>query len=294
MLHSRSRSLAIFLLAAALASAQPAKLKPGFNLFSKQQDVELGREASAQVERQMPVLHDAELEAYVNRIGRRLITAPEADAKDFPYSFHVVRDRNINAFALPGGPLYVNTGTILAAENEAQLAGVMAHEISHVALRHGTNQATKSMGVQLVAGTLAQGVGGGGVLHQLTQMGLAFGANSVLLKYSRSAENQADLLGAHIMARAGYNPVEMARFFEKLEAQSGSQGSVAQFLSDHPNPGNRVQSVEREIRYIPQSEYDADTGQLAAAKARVQALGGGSAGPRSSPTSPGRGWRRVQ
>jgi predicted Zn-dependent protease len=200
----------------------------------------------------------------------------------------VVQDQSINAFALPGGPTYVNTGLILAAENEAQLAGVMAHEIAHVALRHGTNQASKSMGLQLIAGLVGQGVGGGSLLGQLGQMGIAFGADSVLLKYSRDAERQADLLGARIMSRAGYNPIEMARFFEKLEAQGGSRGP--EFLSSHPNPGNRVQLVEREIRSLPRGGYG-DSGEFQAAQNRVRTLGNA---PRSRTATAGSGWRRVR
>ncbi|HWR54594.1 MAG TPA: M48 family metallopeptidase [Bryobacteraceae bacterium] len=287
MLHTRRKVLAVLLLCAVSALGQ-TKLKPGFNLFSKGQDVELGREAAAEVERSVRLVNDRDLNAYVNQIGRRLAAAPEAEGSSYPYSFKVVHDGSINAFALPGGPTYVNTGLILAAENEAQLAGVMAHEIAHVALRHGTNQASKSMGLQMVAGLVGQGIGGGSLLGQLGQMGIAFGANSVLLKYSRDAERQADLLGARIMSRAGYNPLEMARFFEKLEAQGGARGP--EFLSSHPNPGNRVRLVEQELRSLPRGGYG-DSGQFQAAQNRVRELGGA---PRSRSVTAGRGWRRVR
>ena len=271
--HRYTRSSVLILLVSVLGvAAQQSRIKPGFNLFSKEQDVELGREAAAKVEQQMPVLRDAQLQSYVEGIGRRLAAQPEADK--YPYTFKLVHDGSINAFALPGGPVYVNTGTIDVAENEAQLADVMAHEISHVALRHGPNQASKAMGVQVLAGLLGAGMGGHGVLGQLSQAGLAFGANSVLLKYSRDAERQADRLGAHIMAGAGYNPIEMARFFEKLESQGGARGP--QFLSDHPNPGNRVELVEQEIRTLPGSDYNGgDSGQFRQAQARVRSLGPG-------------------
>lgn len=288
MLSARRNAL-ILLFLAALSALGQTRLKPGFNLFSKSQDVQLGREAAAQVERSMRLVNDAQLSSYVSRIGQRLAAAPEADSASFPYTFKVVQDNSINAFALPGGPTFVNTGLILAAENEAQLAGVMAHEIAHVALRHGTNQATKAMGLQMVAGLLGAGVGGhGSLLGQLSQMGIAFGANSVLLKYSRDAERQADLLGARIMARAGYNPLEMARFFEKLEAQGGAHGP--EFLSSHPNPGNRVKYVEREIRSLPGGGYG-DSVQFEAAQNRVRALGGA---PQQRSAGAGRGWRRVR
>jgi predicted Zn-dependent protease len=271
MLRTHRRGFVVTMLAAALALAAERKdLKPGFNLFSKDQDVELGKAAAAEVEKRYPVIRNRELESYIEGIGRKLASQPEADS--YPYSFRLVHDKTINAFALPGGPTYVHTGLILAAENEAQLAGVMAHEISHVALRHGTNQASKAMGVQLIAGLIGAGIGGEGVLGQLAQVGIGFGANTVLLKYSREAERQADLLGARLMSRAGYNPIEMARFFEKLEAEGGSS-RAPEFFSSHPNPGNRVKLVEDEVRSLPHTSYGADSGQFASVQQRVRALG---------------------
>jgi hypothetical protein len=265
-----NRILVAVLVLCSAAYAQPRKLKPGFNLFSKDQDIQLGKEYAAQVEKEKPIVQNSELNTYIQSIGHKLITQPEAD--NYPYTFKIVYDKSINAFALPGGPTFVNSGLILAAENEAQLAGVMAHEISHVALRHGTNQASKANLIQLpamLAGTL---FGSGSLTGQLAQLGIGLGANSVLLKFSRNAERDADLLGARIMAGAGYNPVEMARFFEKLEEQGGSQSAFAQFLSDHPNPGNRVKEVEKEIQYLPQQRYATDTGQLPRMKKIIEGL----------------------
>ena len=269
----RRRVLRLVLLAAGMpAFAQLHQFKPGFNLFSRDQDVQLGREAAAQVERQMQVVHNAELENYITSVGRRLMASP--DAGNFPYTFKVVNDASINAFALPGGPTYVFTGLIKAADNEAQLAGVMAHEMSHVALRHGTNQASKANLIQLPAVLAGAVLGhGGSMLGQLAQLGVGLGANSVLLKFSRDAERQADLNGSHLMAQAGWNPIEMARFFEKLEASGGARGP--QFLSDHPNPGNRVKYVEEEIRYLPQKNYATDSPEFE----RIKALVGGIPAP---------------
>jgi predicted Zn-dependent protease len=218
----------------------------------------------------MPVVRDAQLNDYVSRIGRRLASAPEADR--YPYTFKVINESSINAFALPGGPTYVHTGLIRAAENEAQLAGVMAHEIAHVALRHGTHQASKANAVQLPAMILGGILGGGGsMLGQLAQLGIGVGANSLLLKYSRDAERDADRLGARMMAQAGYNPLEMARFFEKLQAQ-GSRGGPA-FLSSHPDPGNRIQIVQEEISYLPRRNYtDGSGGDLQSVQSRIGSL----------------------
>jgi predicted Zn-dependent protease len=262
----QSVCLGVFLALPGLA--QLPQFKPGFNLFSKDQEIQLGKEAAGQVDKQMEVIADPELNAYISSIGSKLAAQPPAGK--YPYTFKVVNDSSINAFALPGGPTFVHTGLIAAADNESQLAGVLAHEISHVALRHGTNQASKANLIQLPAALAGQVAGSGSMLGQLSQLGIGLGANSVLLKFSRSAESQADLMGAQIAASAGYNPVEMARFFKKLEGDGGSSGP--QFFSDHPNPGNRMEAIENEIRYMPERQYDADTGQLARMKGIVAKL----------------------
>jgi len=242
------------------------RFKPGFNLFSKEQDIQLGNEAAAEIEKKMTVVKDPALNQYIQNIGKKLASAPEAG--DYPYSFKVVADNSVNAFALPGGPTFVHTGLITAADNEAQIAGVLAHEIAHVALRHGTNQASKAQMVQLPSALAGSMMKSGSMLGQLSQMGIGLGANSVLLKFSRGAESQADLLGTHIMAQAGYQPVEMARFFEKLEAQGGGGG--LEFFSDHPNPGNRVKAVQTEVEKLPKQNYSTgDPNQLAQIKAAV-------------------------
>ncbi|HYM13332.1 MAG TPA: M48 family metallopeptidase [Bryobacterales bacterium] len=240
------------LLVAAVGLEAAREIKPGFNLFSRQQDIQLGKEAQQQVEKQLQVVNNQpQLESYITQLGSKL--AGYSQAPDYPYSFHIVADKAINAFALPGGPVYVNTATIAAAENEAQLAGVMAHEISHVVLRHSTNEASKAYAWQIPL-AIAGAAAGGSLLGQLTQLGLGLGVNSVLLKYSRDAEHDADILGARTMAKAGYDPVEMARFFEKLKAQGGGSPGL-QFLSDHPDPGNRVQYVSAEVQTLPPRQY---------------------------------------
>ncbi len=269
------KRLTIGLLATAvlLFAAGARKLpKPGWNLFSKDQDVQLGREAAAEIEKQLVVVSDKSLTDYVNRIGNRLVERGELDK--YPFYFKVVKEDSINAFALPGGPMYVHTGLITAAESEAQLAGVLAHELSHVVLRHGTNQASKSQGIAIIAtlgGALAGG--GGSMLGNLAQLGIGLGANSVLMKYSRGAESDADLLGMHTMAKAGYDPIEMARFFEKLQAEASRGNSkLVEFFSSHPNPGNRVKSVEKEIPYLPKRTYGQNEGDLAKMKQTIAKL----------------------
>jgi len=253
------------------ALAQPRKVKPGFNLFSLDQDVQLGKEYAAQVEKEMAVIKDAALSAYVERIGKRLSAAPEAG--QYPYSFKVVQDKAVNAFALPGGPTFVNTGLILAAQNEAMLAGVIAHEISHVALRHGTNQASKQQLITLPA-MLGGAMAGqkGGLTGMLAQLGIGLGANSVLLKYSRNAERDADILGARMMHQAGYNPIEMARFFELLEGESGKSSAFQNFVSSHPSHGSRVNEVQKEIQYLSKRAYTTAEGDLGSMKNLVRGL----------------------
>lgn len=229
------------------------ELKPGWNLFSPQQDIDLGREASAEITKQKSLVHNARLDAYVTRVGHILMKSPHAG--NWPFEFHVINDKNVNAFALPGGFVYVNTGAIDACENEAQLAGVLAHEMSHVNLRHGTHQITKAAPVEL-ASMLAGALFGRGMLGQLARAGIGLTAGSVLLRFSRAAESEADYNGVEIMADVGYNPLELAHFFEKLESK-GNQGNsrFAEFLSDHPNPGNRVKAIEEEVREVPQKTY---------------------------------------
>lgn len=251
-------------------SAQTKTLKPGFNFFSKEQDVKLGQEAAAQIDREMPIVHNAEMDAWLKKLAEPLISQPEAGG--YPYQFKWVNDDSINAFALPGGPVYMNTGLLKYADDEAQVVGVLAHEISHVALRHGTNQASKANLFSLPAMIGGAMLGDNSLLGQLGQLGIGLGLNSVLLKYSRGAETQSDQLGSLLMHRAGYNPIEMANFFEKLEAQTGNQSGVASWFSSHPNPGNRVQNVQKEILTFDRRNYSRDTGQFARIKALAAKL----------------------
>jgi predicted Zn-dependent protease len=279
------RRLCLLSVAALACFAQVKAPKPGFNLFSKDQDIQLGKEAAAEVEKQYRVVNDATLTAYVNDVGKRLVRSPHAG--EFPYYFKVVADDSINAFALPGGPMYIHTGLIKAADNEGQLAGVMAHEISHVALRHGTNQASKANLIQIPA-ILAGSATGNGMMGQLAQLGIGLGANSALLKFSRSAESQADYNGTLILNDAGYNPIEMARFFEKLEAEGGSRGAVAQFFSSHPNPGNRRQAIEQLVQQLPQRSYPAGDN---AAFLRAKEAAARIAVPKAKPATQSQGSR---
>jgi Zn-dependent protease with chaperone function len=256
---------------APVALAERTHFKPGWNLFSPAQDVEMGRQVAQDAERQLAIVNDSRIENYLNTLGRRL--AAKAPGEKYPYQFKLVNDRAINAFCLPGGFIYVHRGVIENADNEAQLAGVMAHEISHAALRHGTNQASKAYAAQVPLALLGGMLGSNSIGAVLTQLGAGFAANSILLKYSRDAERQADLVGAQILYDAGYDPRGMPQFFEKLQAQSKG-GGMPQWLSSHPDAENRVGGVNSEIEKLGGAppKYKTDSAEFRSIRAMVLAL----------------------
>jgi hypothetical protein len=237
------------------------------NKFKPTDDVKLGRQAAAEAEQQFPLLRDAEVNAYVERVGQRLVASipPEFQHPEFRYYFKVLNARDINAFALPGGPMYVNRGMIEAARNEGEMAGVMAHELSHVALRHGTAQATKAQkyavgaGIAGILGTIL----GGPAVGQLAQLPIG----AYFLRYSREYETEADLLGARIMADAGYNPLDLANVFRTIEAQGGSGGG---FLSDHPSPADRYARINQEAQYLRVNNRTRDGREFLAIRERLR------------------------
>jgi peptidase M48-like protein len=238
-------------------SRSTPKFKPGFNLFSPQQDVELGLQSAQQIRRETPMLNDPQINGYISKLGKKL--ASKTAGEKFPYQFQVVATREINAFALPGGFLFVNAGAIAAARNEGELAGVMAHEIAHVELRHGTNQASKQQVAQAGIGILGS-IASSGENPNLGQAVGAIGglgANMLFLKFGRGAEREADLEGARIMAEAGYDPRDMANFFKTLESEGGQR--VPEMLSDHPDPGNRTKYILEEVKSLPVSQNPVHT-----------------------------------
>lgn len=241
----------------------------GFDMFSAQEEVQAGHQSAAQVEQQLPLLPDSDpVSIYVQRLGQQL--AAHAPGEKWPYTFHVVNQKEINAFALPGGPVFVNLGTIQATDNEAELAGVIAHEISHVVQRHGTRAASKQMAAQLPLAILG-GVMGQGALSQMAQMGLSFGVGSYFMKNSRRSESEADLLGTDIMYDTGFNPRAMADFFVKIQQEGGARGP--QFFSDHPDPGNRAQAVAAEVATLPRkTSYRSDSAEFRDIKQRVSGM----------------------
>jgi Zn-dependent protease with chaperone function len=268
-----TRLLGILLVAVGLGTAEAqTKITPDPNKYSLQQDIELGQEAAAEARKQLPMLNDGRVDDYVERVGENLVDAIPAEFRHagFRYTFEVVNQKEINAFALPGGPMFLNRGMIEASRSEAEMAGVMAHEISHVILRHGTAQATKGQKFQIgaVAGQILGAIVGGAAGSVIAQ-GTQFGLGAYFLKYSREYESQADLLGAQLLARAGYDPRAMATMFQTIQGEGGRSGP--EWLSSHPDPGNRSAAITREASML-RVQGNADTGQFSSIKSQLQGM----------------------
>ena len=255
-----------------LVGAQTKITMPA-NKYPLAQDIKLGREAADQARKQLPILKDDAVTSYVEDLGKRLVAAipPEFRQPEFHYTFETVNVSDVNAFALPGGPMFVNRGMIEAASAEGEVVGVMAHEVSHVLLRHGTAQASKAGRYQIGAaiGAIAGAVIGGrtgSAVSQATQ----FGFGTMFLKYGREYEKQADILGAQLMTRAGYDAKEMANMFRTIQKQGGSNGP--EWMSDHPDPGNRSVYIEKEAQSLPVSSPVTDRSGFDRVKAHLKTL----------------------
>ncbi len=244
---------ALLALCAHLGAA--TRIDPPANRYSARDDVQIGAKAAAEARRELSLLRDSQVTAYVRKLGGRLagVVPQRLRHAGFRYSFDVVNDRSINAFALPGGPMFINRGVIEAAASEGQVAGVIAHELAHVVLRHGTAQATEGRKFQL--GALAGQVLGsivGGTAGSLIAQGSNLGLGTYFLKYGREYERQADILGTQLMARAGYDPREMAAMFRTMASRGGGGGP--QWLSSHPNPSNRSAYIAQEAATLRVSQ----------------------------------------
>jgi Zn-dependent protease with chaperone function len=261
-------ALASLVVMAGMARAQTV-VRPGFNLFTVQQDIDVGKQSAAQIETQLPMVTRPSVTRYVSALGAKL--ARYAPGAAYPYQFKVVNLSDVNAFALPGGFVYVHRGLIEHAHTEGELAGVLAHEIAHVALRHPTNRVSKAYLANAGIGILG-GLVGSRSSNVIRSVG-GFGLNSLFLKNSRTAEEQADIVGAQIMARAGYDPMDMARFFDTLRRQAGGNPSrFATFFSDHPAPANRAERVRREAALIGPVRRTSEVGDIALARAELQRM----------------------
>jgi Zn-dependent protease with chaperone function len=266
------------------------------NKFTPDQDVKLGLEAAAEVRQQYPVIENEKIATYLTKLGDRLVAAAPAELKQpvYQYSFTPVNLKEINAFALPGGPMFVQRGMFDAADSEGEVVGVMAHELSHVLLRHGTANASKASNPWLQLGQLAGQIGGavvGGAAGSYIAQGSQFGLGTLMLRYSRDFEKQADLLGAQIMAKAGYDPRALAHMFQTIERESQESGGSGnpQWMSSHPNPGNRTVYINKEADSLTITQA-ADTSEFEPIKSTFASLppakgtgdlakGGGKEGP---------------
>jgi len=267
----------------ALQAAKPAKqaeVKIQKTSLSRDQEIQLGKEAAIQVEREQEIIHTPEIEHWLNQIGQTLARTPQANA--YPYYFKLINDDSINAFALPGGPMYVHTGLLKNADTEGEVADVLAHEMSHVALRHAAAQIGKQQTLGTLfevlgaaAGTLTGQNGQCGMLCQITQAGASLGENTVLMKFSRGYEHDADLNGARMMASAGYDPIQLPQFFEKLESKLGTATEpkgLALWMSSHPATGSRIQYVSDDLKYYQKRTYDTSTGEFDRVKQLVASI----------------------
>jgi hypothetical protein len=302
---TRATLLALLFLSTAPGTpAQRTEFKAGWNLYSPQEDIALGKQVAVDAEKQLPSCNAPKVEAYLTELGGKLVAKLPTKGVAYPFEFHCVNDKAINAFALPGGYVFVNRGAIEAADNEAQLAGVIGHELSHVALRHGTSEATKARFAQTgvgIIGAIFGGNAGGSLLTELVR----FSAGGVLLRYSRTEETQADVVGTQVLYDAGYDPRALAQFFEKIEADSKGQ-NPPEFFSDHPNPEHRVERVEQEIDKLGglPAKMKKDSTEFEAAKrevlalplARRDALGAGGPAPRPMrpPPAPSESYAEYQ
>ena len=243
----------------------------GINFYSLEKEIALGKQMAQEVERQAKIVDDPIIAEYVSRVGQNLVR--NSDAK-VPFTIKVLDTEEVNAFALPGGFFFVNTGLILKAESEAELAGVMAHEIAHVAARHGTKQATR--------GELAQiGMVAASILVPYSMLGYgAMQGASILipvgfLKFSRSMERQADYLGLQYLYKTGYDPTAFVDFFEKLQStEKKKPGTVAKVFSTHPMNGDRIKAAQDEIERIlmPKPEYVVNTAEFNDVKAHLEMI----------------------
>ncbi len=277
ILAIRKIAPALFLVGLALApvlvlGVSKPDFKPAYNFYTPQDDAELGKESSAQIDKQLPLLKDAQALQYLNTLGKRLVAFAPNNHPEYVWEFKIVNSAEINAFALPGGYIYVNRGLFEAADNEAELAGVVAHECGHVVMRHGTHIASQAVlaqgGMAILTSILGQS---GSLTSQLAQLGLGLGVNSLMLKNSRTAETQADEVGAYILFQAGYDPHAMVQFFQMIAKRYPQR--TLQFFSDHPDPENRIKDVDAKIAELgPPRAKQAQSHEFEGIKQELAAL----------------------
>lgn len=240
-------------LALLLAGCASSGVNQGdFNLISIEEEWALGNKLETDLRGKLELVNDRAANAYVNQVGQKL--AAQTEMRNLPWKFHVVSDPAVNAFNIPGGHVYVNTGLIAAADSASEFTGVLAHEISHGVARHGTEQLTRAYGIQIVGGLL---LGENPAAYQ--QILAQIAATGTLAKFSRGAETEADTLGVRYMAGAGYDPMGLASMFEELlRRRKGQPGSVGQFFASHPLTEDRIKAVRQQAAGIDRSKLKKD------------------------------------
>jgi len=241
----------------------------GVNFYSLEKEIGLGKQLAQEVERQAKIVEDPVIAEYVNRVGQNLVR--NSDAK-VPFTIKVLDSEEVNAFALPGGFFFVNSGLVLKADNEAELAGVMAHEIAHVAARHGTRQATRGTIINYASIPL---IFMGGWTGYAIRQGAGLAIPLGFLTFSRGFEKEADFLGLQYLYKSGYDPTAFVDFFEKIQSMEKKKpGSISKVFSTHPMTDDRITSAQGEIGKILKSkpEYVLNTSEFTDVKARLNAL----------------------
>lgn len=263
----------------------------GFNLFAPQQEIEIGRQSAIAVEKRLPLLSDGSVNEYISRLGQTLIAGAPGDR--YPYSFKIANVSEVNAFAFPGGLIYITRGAIEAARSEGELAGALAHEIAHVALRHGASQASKAYLAQAGLGALG-GLGGEGAAANIIGAIGGFGFNTVFLKHSREAEAEAEALGAQILTRAGYEPREMYAYFRALRRGERAEATKLQtFLDDHPENQGEQAFEQPPASQVSVSDFHRIQTRIAELPGAYEATPGARRGPTAIEDAPNRTAQRV-
>jgi predicted Zn-dependent protease len=241
----------------------------GLNFYSIEKEIALGKALAQDVERQAKIIDDPVIAEYVNRVGQNLVRNSDAQV---PFTIKVIDDEAVNAFALPGGFFFVNSGLILKAETEAELAGVMAHEIAHVAARHGTKQDTRGQVANLASIPLIfMGGWTGYGIRQAAQLAIPMG----FLTFSRGFEKEADNLGLQYLYKTGYDPVAFVEFFEKIQSmEKKKKGSISQLFSTHPMTEDRIENAQKNIQANLEArpEYVVTTSEFQTVKGRLAML----------------------
>lgn len=231
-------------------------------MMTPQQELAFGAKAKPQIESKLVMVNDPEINAYVGDLGTRLWA--NSQKGPLPPRFHVVQDKELNAFAIPGGDVYVHTGTIMSADDEAELAGVIAHELGHVARRHGASQVSRQQGIDLVTQiALGEAAASAQLLSGIISSGVMF-------NYSREDEREADAFAINTLNRVGYDPLAMRDFFTKIKAKYGDTSGAMVLFASHPPTAERIQNVETMISQLPPKQRTRPTAELNNIKARIK------------------------